>query len=101
MRGFKEEEYQERSEKLKFLMEQKDIMALIITSPSNFRYFTGFDSNFWESPTRPWFLLIPMNQDPIAIIPSIGKAALEKMGADLKNGKKPFFPQYVFFSTPI
>ncbi len=78
MRGFKEEEYQKRLEKLKFLMEQKDIMALIITSPSNFRYFTGFDSNFWESPTRPWFLFIPLNDDPIAIIPSIGQSAMEK-----------------------
>ena len=78
MRGFKEEEYQKRLEKLKFLMEQKNIMALIITSPSNFRYFTGFDSNFWESPTRPWFLFIPLNDDPIAIIPSIGQSAMEK-----------------------
>ena len=51
---------------------------LLITSPHNFRYFTGLDSYFWESPTRPWFLLLSLNHDPIAIVPSIGKTALQK-----------------------
>ena len=78
MRGFNIKEYKQRVIKAKKLMENDKIDIILITSPSNFRYFTGLDSNFWESPTRPWFLLIPMNQDPIAIIPSIGKAALEK-----------------------
>ena len=52
-------------------MQAKDIDVILITSPHNFRYFTGLDSYFWESPTRPWFLLIPQSNDPIAIIPSI------------------------------
>ena len=39
--------------------------ALTITElDNNFRYFTGFDSYFWESPTRPWFLIIPNNKYP-------------------------------------
>ena len=50
----------------------------MITSPHNFRYFTGLDSYFWESPTRPWFLLIPLNNKPVAVVPSIGQTALEK-----------------------
>ena len=59
-------------------MNINDIDVILLTSPHNFRYFTGLDSYFWESPTRPWFLLIPKNDDPIAVIPSIGKTALQK-----------------------
>jgi Xaa-Pro aminopeptidase len=36
------------------------------------RYFTGFDSQFWASPTRPWFVVVPREGVPIAVIPEIG-----------------------------
>ncbi len=36
------------------------------------RYFTGFDSQFWESPTRPWFVVVPLSGAPVAVIPEIG-----------------------------
>ena len=78
MRGFPVEEYQARVSKLQANMHKNDIDAILITSPHNFRYFSGLDSYFWESPTRPWFLLIPKSDDPIAIIPSIGQTALQK-----------------------
>ena len=78
MKGFSIEEFKERVTKAKQLMKKMKLEMLLITSPSNFRYFTGLDSYFWESPTRPWFLLLPVNDDPIAIIPSIGKTALQK-----------------------
>ncbi len=32
----------------------------------------GFFTQFWLSPTRPWFLLVPLNDKPIAVIPTIG-----------------------------
>jgi Xaa-Pro aminopeptidase len=78
MRGFETKEYQDRVLKLQKKMQAKDIDIILITSPHNFRYFTGLDSYFWESPTRPWFLLIPQSNDPIAIIPSIGETSLQK-----------------------
>jgi len=78
MRGFSPTEFKERLTKARLLMQEKKIEMLLITSPHNFRYFTGFDSYFWESPTRPWFLLLSMDLDPIAIVPSIGKTALQK-----------------------
>ncbi len=78
MRGFETKEYQDRVLKLQKKMQTKDIDVILITSPHNFRYFTGLDSYFWESPTRPWFLLIPQSNDPVAIIPSIGETALQK-----------------------
>ena len=78
MRGFSTTEFEERLTRARLLMQEKKFEMLLITSPHNFRYFTGFDSYFWESPTRPWFLLLSLNQDPIAIVPSIGKTALQK-----------------------
>ena len=78
MRGFSEKEYQERTSKLQRKMQDNNIDVTLITSPHNFRYFTGLDSYFWESPTRPWFLLIPQSNNPIAIIHSIGEVALKK-----------------------
>ena len=78
MKGFSKAEFEERLKKTRLLMQEKELEMLLVTSPHNFRYFTGFDSYFWESPTRPWFLLLPVNDDPIAIIPSIGKTALQK-----------------------
>ena len=78
MRGFSEQEYRQRVLKLQKKMQGENIDVTLITSPHNFRYFTGLNSYFWESPTRPWFLLISQFDDPIAVIPSIGKTALQK-----------------------
>ena len=78
MRGFENSEFENRVKKARLLMDKNQIDLLLITSPHNFRYFTGLDSYFWESPTRPWFLLIPIKSDPVVIIPSIGLTALKK-----------------------
>ena len=78
MRGFGNAEYEERVKKARQLMQENKLEMLLITSPQNFRYFTGLDSYFWESPTRPWFLLLSINHDPVAIIPSIGVTSLKK-----------------------
>ena len=78
MRGFNKIEYQKRVKDLQVNMQNNNIDLTLITSPHNFRYFTGLDSYFWESPTRPWFLLISQNKNPVAIIPLIGKTALQK-----------------------
>ena len=57
-------------------MRDAELDALLVTSPPNFRYFSGFDSQFWESPTRPWFLVVPLSGEPIAVIPEIGAPEL-------------------------
>ena len=77
-KGFDNLEFEMRVKRARELMEKNNIDILLLTTPHNFRYFSGLDSYFWESPTRPWFLLIPQNSDPIALVPSIGQTALEK-----------------------
>ncbi|QYF89157.1 Xaa-Pro peptidase family protein [Arthrobacter sp. PAMC25284] len=50
--------------------------ALFLTTEPEFRYFTGFLTQFWQSPTRPWFLVVPREGAPIAVIPEIGAPLL-------------------------
>ena len=76
--GFSNEEFEIRLQRAQELLYQNKLDALLITIPSNLRYFTGIDTNFWESPTRPWFLVLPLSGTPIAIIPDIGENIFKK-----------------------
>ena len=71
-RGFEVAEFTSRCTRAQRAMAAHDIGALLLTSEADIRYFTGFMTQFWQSPTRPWFVLIPAGGKPVAIIPSIG-----------------------------
>lgn len=71
-RGFSDDEYKTRSENVQRLMSAQDIDAIVLTTEPDIRYFTGFFTRFWESPTRPWFVILPKSGKPVAVIPSIG-----------------------------
>ena len=71
-RGFERNEFEERVARAQARMAQTGIEALLLTTEPEVRYFTGYLTRFWESPTRPWFLFVPASGAPIAVIPSIG-----------------------------
>lgn len=71
-RGFPVAEFEARLAKAQQLMGEENIDALLLTAEPEVRYFTGYLTRFWESPTRPWFLIVPQSGKPIAVIPSIG-----------------------------
>ncbi|MBS1248630.1 MAG: putative dipeptidase PepE [Chloroflexi bacterium] len=71
-RGFPTSEFESRLDRAQRLMAQQDIDALLLTTEPEFRYFSGFLTQFWQSPTRPWFLVIPARGKPVAVIPEIG-----------------------------
>ena len=77
-RGFELIEYEYRLEKIQSIMHKNKIDILLITSEYLMRYFTGFSTQFWQSPTRPWYLIIPMNGLPKAVIPEIGSTAMQR-----------------------
>ena len=76
--GFSNEEFEIRLQRAQEFLYENKLDALLITIPSNLRYFTGIDTNFWESPTRPWFLVVPLSGSPIAIIPELGEELFKK-----------------------
>ncbi|MDU8929757.1 Xaa-Pro peptidase family protein [Alisedimentitalea sp. MJ-SS2] len=75
-RGFPEEEYRARVARAQAAMVKAGLTALFLTTEPEVRYFTGFLTRFWESPSRPWFLIVPVSGDPVAVIPSIGQALM-------------------------
>ena len=76
--GFLNEEFEIRLKRAQNLLYSSKLDAILITLPSNLRYFSGIDTHFWESPTRPWFLVVPLSGSPIAVIPEIGEKLFEK-----------------------
>jgi Xaa-Pro dipeptidase len=76
--GFAPTEFEGRVARAQQSMAQHRLDGLLLTSMDNIRYFIGVDSTFWESYTRPWFVLVPATGTPLAIIPEIGRAIVEK-----------------------
>ena len=81
-RGFPEEEFQARTAKAQAMMAEHGLAALLLTTEPEVRYFTGYLTRFWESPTRPWFLIVPASGKPVAVIPSIGAALMGQSWLD-------------------
>ena len=77
-RGFPVDEFESRHNRASKYMYEAGLDGLLVTSEQHFRYFSGFDSQFWASPTRPWFLVIPRDKPIVAVIPEIGKIGMEK-----------------------
>ena len=69
---FPAQDYRDRVAQLQAGMDAQGLGALLLTSPADIFYTTGFLTRFWESPARPWFVVVPVTGDPVAVIPSIG-----------------------------
>ncbi len=70
MEQFSSLEFERRVERARAEMTAARLDALLITSEANFRYFTGFDSQTWISPTRPRYFVLPRCAPPVAIVPA-------------------------------
>lgn len=81
-RGFPESEFKKRTDAAQARMAEDGIDAILLTTEPEIRYFTGFLTQFWQSPTRPWFLLIPAHGKPIAVIPQIGAVCMGRTWID-------------------
>jgi len=77
-RGFPASEYRERVARAQHRMAERGLAALLLTTEADLRYFSGFLTRFWESPTRPWYLVVPAKGDPVAVIPAIGAALMAR-----------------------
>lgn len=83
-------EYRRRTEALQAEMARHGLDALLLTTPPDVFYVTGFLTRFWESPARPWFILVPQSGDPVAVIPAIGAALMRRTWiADIRTWDAP------------
>lgn len=89
-RGFPTAEFERRLLRAQAILCERALDALFVTTPPNIRYFTGFDSQFFESPTRPWFVVVPAEGAPIAVIPEIGAPKMaETWLSDIRTWPAP------------
>jgi len=79
---FPDTEFAQRLERAQRAMATHKLDALLITTEAELRYFTGFRTLFWQSPTRPWFLVVPVRGKPVAVIPAIGAALMRSTWLD-------------------
>lgn len=87
---FKPAEYTARTAQVQARMAHSSIEAIVLTTEADLRYFTGYMTRFWESPTRPWFLVLPAQGKPIAVIPSIGAALMRTTWVeDIRTWRSP------------
>ena len=77
-RGFADEEFAERTRRAQALMTTAGIDCLLLMTEPDIRYFSGFHTLFWQSPTRPWFLIVPASGKPVAVIPEIGAQLMRR-----------------------
>ena len=75
-RGFPESEFVARAARAQAMMAERGLDALLVCTEPEVRYLTGFHTPFWQSPTRPWFVILPAEGRPVAVIPGIGASAM-------------------------
>jgi len=81
-RGFAAEEFQARTQRAQSLMAAQNLAGILLTTEPELAYFSGFQTLFWQSPTRPWFMFVPASGKPIAIIPEIGAELMRRSWLD-------------------
>ncbi|MEP1254333.1 MAG: aminopeptidase P family N-terminal domain-containing protein, partial [Alphaproteobacteria bacterium] len=90
-RGFPTAEYRTRLTRLQTAMHAVGQDALLLTTAADIFYVTGFLTRFWESPARPWFVIVPANGDPVAVIPAIGADLMgQSWISDIRTWDAPF-----------
>lgn len=75
-------EFRRRTAALQATMARARIDALLLTTPADIYYVTGFLTRFWESPARSWFVVLPGEGPPIAVIPEIGSHLMRQTWVD-------------------
>lgn len=80
--GFPDSEFESRTYRAQKLMAEANVDALLLTTEPEVRYFSGFHTLFWQSPTRPWFIYVPREGKPVAVIPEIGAELMRSTWID-------------------
>jgi Xaa-Pro dipeptidase len=73
--GFSRGEFETRVERARTLMTEERLDGVVVCSEPNLEYLSGFVTQFaWNTPTRPWYFVLPRKGDALAVIPEIGDA---------------------------
>lgn len=71
---FTRAEFEQRVERARKLMTEQRLDGLLVTSEANLEYLSGFTTQFaWNSPSRPWYFVLPREGKAAAVIPEMGE----------------------------
>ncbi|MDH3688394.1 MAG: Xaa-Pro peptidase family protein [Gammaproteobacteria bacterium] len=71
---FTEVEFETRVERARKFMTRERLDAMLLTSEANLEYMSGFSTQFaWNTPSRPWYFIMPRIGRCTAVIPEIGE----------------------------
>jgi len=68
---FTKAEYEGRLARVRALMSAAGLDALLLTSPRNLTYLTGYRTNLFSSTFRPFTAVIPLQGDPALLLPNL------------------------------
>lgn len=89
-RGFDNAEFVARFAKVQARMQEQQLAAILLTTEHDINYYTGFLTQFWQSPTRPWYVVLPAEGLPMAVIPVIGVECMGKgWMTDIRSWSSP------------
>jgi len=70
---FTRKEFAYRVERARKLMTKEKLDGILVTSEANLEYLSGFITQFaWNTPTRPWYFVLPRTGKAVGVIPEIG-----------------------------
>lgn len=75
-RGIPDREFSRRSHQAQAMMRDAGLDAVVLMTEPEVEYFTGFNTFFWQSPTRPWFVVLPADGKPIGVVPELGAGTM-------------------------
>ncbi len=72
---FTRAEFEHRVERARALMTEHRLDGIVVCSEPNLEYLSGFRIEFaWNTPTRPWYFVLPRDGEATAVIPEIGRS---------------------------
>lgn len=76
MPAFSRAEFEHRVERARTLMTRHKIDGMLVCSEVNLEYLAGFRTQFaWNTPTRPWYFVLPRVGEATAVIPDHGASS--------------------------
>ncbi len=75
---FNAHEYERRLAKLRNLMSHERLDAVLITTDTNHRYFSGHWTHRWGHKFTSLFALLPLERDPVLIVPPLETGMCEE-----------------------
>ena len=68
---FTDAEYRQRLARARELMSGEGLDALLVSAPNNLTYISGYRTNLFDSNFRPFLSLIPLESDPVLLLPTL------------------------------